>query len=117
MRRKLGMVSVLAAALCARPLAAQSACWGNHCSLSLQANATALVVSVPGVARVSVVQSAGRSVVRAWGNTRLVLQAQQDSASDQPTTLATAPVPTAEGRSIGIPEAGSAPIRYTATAP
>lgn len=108
---------MLAAALCARPLAAQSACWGDHCSLSLRANATALIASMPGVARVSVVQSAGGSAVRAWGNTRLVLQAQQDSAADQPTTLATAPVPTSEGRSIGIPEAGSVPILYTATAP
>ena len=117
MRRKLGMVSVIVAALCSAPLAAQSSCRGDHCSLSLSANAAALIVSVPAVARVAVVRSAAGAAVRAWGNTRLVLQAQQDPASYQPTTLATASVPRAEGRSLGIPDEGWGSIRFTATAP
>ena len=117
MRRKLAMAWVIVTALYAAPLAAQSSCWGDHCSLSLSANAAALIVSVPAVARVAVVRSAVGAAVRAWGNTRLVLQAQQDWASYQPTTLATASVPRAEGRSLDLPDEGSGAIRYTATAP
>lgn len=117
MRRKFWLGLAIVTAVSSSSLAAQSSCWGNHCSLRLSANATVLTVSMPAVARVSVEQSRSGGTVTAWGNTRLVLQAQQDSASSQPLTIATAAVPTSQSRSLDLPEGAGQPVRYTATAP
>ena len=113
MRRTLGTAWVLVLGLGVRTLGAQSTCRGDHCSVSLSAT---LMATVPAIARVSVVSSARGAAIVIWGNARLVLQVQRDSASSAPATLGKPAVTITDGR-FDLRGEGSVTVRYTATAP